>query len=84
LQEKSEMHRCYHRVEASCLVPGAANKQKKNYSGFHQLVVDGLGLLRRHATLAHLNAWRKGKQLRETTLISLKFSGRICLGFYNF
>jgi len=47
LQEKSEKHRrCYyHLVEASCLVSGAANKQKKNYSGFCQPVADRLGLL---------------------------------------
>jgi len=44
MQEKSEKHRrcCYHLVEASSLVSGAANKQKKNYSGFRQPVVDRL------------------------------------------
>ena len=42
--------------------------RKKNYSGFRQTVVDRLGLLRRHATHAYLDAWRKSKQLREITL----------------
>ena len=70
LQEKSENHRtcCYHLVEASCLVSGAANKQKKNYSGFRRPVSDRLWLLRRHTTHAHLDAWRKDKPLREITL----------------
>jgi len=45
-----------------------SKQAEKNYSGFRQPVVDTLGLLRRHAPHAHLDAWRKGKQLREITL----------------
>jgi len=45
-----------------------SKKQKKNYSGFCRPVADRLWLLRRHATHAHLDPWRKGKQLREITL----------------
>jgi len=80
MQEKSEKHRrcCYHLVEASCLVSGTANKQKKKYNGVRQPVVDRLGLLRRHSTHAHLDAWRKGKQLREITL-DLPKTFRTCL-----
>jgi len=44
-----------------------SKQAEKNYSGFHQPVVHTLGLLRRHATHTHLDAWRKGKQLREIT-----------------
>jgi len=80
LQEKSEKHRtcCYHLAEASCLVSGAANKQKKNYSAFRQPVADRLGLLQSHVTHTHLDAWCKGKQLREITLDLAKIF-RTCL-----
>jgi len=44
-----------------------SKQAEKNYSGFRQLVVHTLGLLRRHATHTNLDAWCKDKQLREIT-----------------
>jgi len=59
--------------------------RKKNYSGFSQPVADRLGLLRRHATHLHLDAWRKGKQLNTWASGCFReFSGnnpRIARGF---
>jgi len=45
-----------------------SKQAEKNYSGLRRPVSDRLWLLRRHATHAHLDAWRKDKQLREITL----------------